>query len=264
MLECSDESLEHMATTHHPLMTRPRVTLLATGAVLLLALFGVSSPALADVTGGCQGSVDFLLDDAGEYTPANDTRSNAILIPKTEDDVAHWDGSSPLDNRNHSGHVQVQVGPLWITVADWAHPNDANESAKSGDYQMEGFWDEIPGGRNVANGIYHARAVHVGGDGAECAANVFIEFDGNPITSPVVLGAILAVAVLTALYIIAARRAAKVALLVLAIILAIPLGFLIALLLQQFSVWPLDSLTTFGVPILFVLLVFALRGPSTT
>ena len=242
----------------HPLQDWRRVTFLVTSVLLLLVLLLPSPPAVADVTGGCQGSVDFLLDEAGEYTPANDTRSNPILIPKTEDDVAHWDGTSPGDNRNHSGHVQVQIGPAWITVADWSHPNDANESAKVGDYQMEDFWSEIPGGRNVANGIYRARAVHVG-DGADCSANVFIKFDGNPASSPIVLGVIGAIAVLSFLYLKVARRAARSGLLLLAIVLAIFLGLLVALLVQQFSLWPLDSLTTFGVPLMLILLIFALR-----
>lgn len=226
--------------------------------LLLVVLLIPAPPASADVTGGCDGSVNFLLDDYGDYTPSNDTRSNPILVPKTDDEVAHWDGASPGDNRNHSGNVQVQIGPAWVTVAEWSHPNTANESAKFGDYLMEEFWDGIPGGRNVANGIYQARAVHIG-DGADCTANVFIEFDGNPASSPVVLGIIGAVVLLTILYVLVARRAAKAALLVLAIVLAIFLGLLVALLMQQFSLWPLDTLTTFGVPLIFILLIFALR-----
>jgi hypothetical protein len=237
----------------------PHLFLWALVALLLVtSMLSIAQPVRADVTGGCSGSVDFLMDSAGSYGPSNDTRSNPIVVPKTEGETAKWEGASPGDNRNHSGKVQIQIGPAWITVADWGHPNDANVSANSGDYAMDDFWAVVPGGQDVVNGLYRARADHAG-DGASCAAVAFIRFDGDPLSSPIVLGLIAVAVVLAGLVLMTVRRARSGGLLGVAMFLAILLGLVLAGLLQQFSVWPLDNLSVFGFPAILVLLTFFLR-----
>ncbi len=238
----------------------PHLFLWALLALLLVtSMLSIAQPVRADVTGGCSGSVDFLMDSAGSYGPSNDTRSNPIVVPKTEGETAKWQGASPGDNRNNSGKVQVQIGPAWATVADWGHPNDANVSANSGDYAMDDFWAVVPGGQDVVNGLYRARADHAA-DGANCTATAFIRFDGDPLSSPIVLGLIAVAVVLAGLVLMTARRARSGGLLGVAMFLAILLGLVLAGLLQQFSVWPLDSLSVFGFPAILVLLTFFLRG----
>jgi hypothetical protein len=74
-------------------------------------MLGIAQPVGADVTGGCSGSIDFLMDSAGSYEPTNDTRSNPIVIPKTDGETAKWKGASPGDNRNNSGKVEIKIAP---------------------------------------------------------------------------------------------------------------------------------------------------------
>ena len=95
-----------------------------------------------------------LMDSAGSYGPSNDTRSNPIVVPKADGETAKRKGASPGDNRNNSGKAQVKIGPAWINVAEWGHPNEANVEANSGDYAMDDFWAVVPGGQDVMNGIY--------------------------------------------------------------------------------------------------------------
>ena len=52
--------------------------------LLVTSMLSIAQPVGADVTGGCSGSVDFLMDSAGSYGPSNDTRSNPIVFPKTD------------------------------------------------------------------------------------------------------------------------------------------------------------------------------------
>jgi|GEM_PF-3886465 hypothetical protein len=227
--------------------------------LLVTSMLSIAQPVGADVTGGCSGSVDFFMDSAGSYGPSNDTRSNPIVVPKTDGETAKWKGASPGDNRNHSGKVQVKIGPAWINVAEWGHPNEANVEANSGDYAMDDFWAVVPGGQDVVNGIYQARADHAG-DGASCAATAFIRFDGDPLSSPIVLGLIAVAVVLAGLVLMIARRTRNSGLLGVAMFLAILLGLVLAGLLQQFSIWPLDNLSVFGFPAILVLLTFFLRS----
>ncbi len=238
----------------------PHLWLWALVALLLVvSMLSSAQPVRADVTGGCSGSVDFLMDSAGSYGPFNDTRSNPIVVPKTEGEIAKWAGASPGDNRNHSGKVQVRIGPSWVTVEDWGHPNDDNVSSNSGDYAMDDFWAVVPGGRDVVNGLYQARADHAG-DGANCTATAFIRFDGDPLSSPIVLGLIATAVVLAGLVLMIARRARSGGLLGVAMFIALLLGLVVAGLLQQFSIWPLDNLSVFGIPAVLLLLTFFARG----
>ena len=127
-------------------------------------------------------------------------------------------------------------------MADWGFPNfDGSNpedlSADTGQYDMEEFWSAIPGGRNVAQGIYQARAGH-DASGVSCAADFFVKFDGNPLQSPVVL-ALLAVLVALLILLFRAGRVRAGAVgrvkgrLVSAIIAGLLLGLVFAILLRS-------------------------------
>lgn len=232
-------------------------------ALVLTLLAGMvlvqSRPASASVTGGCDGSADFASDAAGAYGPDNDTRGNPIVVPKAQNETVTWTGSVPGDNRDFGGDVEIRIGPTYVIVADWGLPNyDGSnvddQRSDDGTYNMEEFWASIPGGRNVAQGIYEARAIH-NAAGVDCVANFFVKFEGNALESPVVIVLLVLLVVLLVLLIVAGRRREETGRgrMVLAIVVALLLGLVIAVLLQQFCVWPLDNLTVIVLPIVMII-----------
>jgi len=252
---------------------RRRTTALWLILMMLVALMVVqASPALAGVSGGCNGSADFATDSVGAYDPSFDTRGNPIIVPKTDGETVTWSGNVPGSNKDFSGVVEIRIGPAYVEVADWGFPNfDGSNpedlASDTGEYDMEEFWSVIPGGRNVVQGIYQARASH-DGSGVSCAADFFVKFDGNALASPIVLGLLLVMAALL-IWLFRAGRQRPGAVgrvkgrLVSAIIAGLLLGFVFAILLQQFGIWPLDNLTFFGLPLLILLiaLLIAVRAP---
>lgn len=230
------------------------------GLVAALILLAAPQHAGADVTGGCEGSADFTADAKPAYTPDFDTRSNPIIVPKDDGNQAMWEGSVPGENRDFSGKVEIRIGPSWIEVADWGFPdhngeNVDDERRDDGVYDMDELWDVIP--KNIAQGIYEARASHSASN-VDCEARFFVKFDGNALSSPIVIVAIILLIVLVAMLVMAGRRRATLAFFrgrpVLAAVAAFFLAIMIAILLQQFSVWPLDNLTVIILPIVMVVI----------
>jgi uncharacterized membrane protein YhaH (DUF805 family) len=228
---------------------------------LVFALVLVSpSRAFADVDGGCTGSADFSVDSVGAYTPANDTRGNPVIVPKADGNVASWEGTVPGENKNFGGEVEIRLGPVWIEVADWGLPdhdgsNDNDERSDNGEYDMDQVWDVVP--KSIAQGIYEARASH-SASGVDCQAQFFVKFEGSALSSPIVIGALVLLALFLTMLAMAARRTGKLSFFkgrpVLAVIAALLAAITLALILQQFSVWPLDNLTTIVLPIVMVVL----------
>ena len=236
-----------------------RWILVAMAASLALGM-GLAFPneASAKVTGECVGSADFTADSVGPYTPDFDTRGNPIIVPKTDGNQANWDGSVPGTNTNFSGKVEIRIGPAWIEVADWGFPdhdgaNLLDERTDRGVYNMDELWDVVP--KNVVQGIYEARASH-SADGVNCTADFFVKFEGSALGSPVVIVAIVLLVGFLALLVMAGRRGATGSFFsgrpVLAGIAAFFLALMIATLLQQFGVWPLDNLTVIALPLAMI------------
>lgn len=244
------------------MVTRRKWGALAAVIGLVSALVLLSPGAAgADVTGGCEGSADFSADSVGAYTPAFDTKGNPIIVPKADGNMATWKGSVPGNNEDFGGEVQIRLGWGWATVADWGAPNHDgsnvdDERQDDGVYNMDELWDVIP--KNIAQGIYEARATHTSSGGVNCEANFFVKFEGNALSSPVVIGALVLLAGFLAMLAMAARRTGKLGFFkgrpVLAVISALLGAAMLALVLQQFSVWPLDNLTTVVLPIVMVVL----------
>lgn len=244
-----------MATT---VLRRRWVSLFAVVGLISGLVLLMSGPAQADVTGGCDGSADFNTDSVGAYTPDFDTRDNPIIVPKDDGTTASWEGSVPGENRNFGGKVEIRIGPSWIEVADWGFPdhngdNADDERSDRGVYNMDELWDVIP--KNIVNGIYQARASH-SALAVDCEANFFVKFEGNALSSPIVIVAIILSAGFLGLLLMAGRRRVAEGFFggrpVLAAISAFFLGIMIALLLQQFGVWPLDNVTVIAVPLAMI------------
>ena len=232
----------------------------AFGLVAALVLT-MADPADAEVTGGCEGSADFSADSVGAYTPAFDTRDNPVIVPKADGNKATWKGSVPGENKDFGGKVEIRIGPSWVEVVDWGLPdhdgsNVDDERTDDGVYEMDQVWDVLP--KNIAQGIYEARASHTSASGVDCKANFFVKFEGSALSSPIVIGALVLLAGFLVMLAMAGRRTAKLGFFkgrpVLAVIASILAAAMIALLLQQFSVWPLDNVTTLVLPVVMVLI----------
>ncbi len=235
-------------------------TAVAVLSLVAALILGSSGPAEAGVTGGCEGSADFSADSVGAYTPDFDTRDNPVIVPKADGNLATWKGSVPGENLNFGGKVEIRIGPAWIEIADWGAPNHDgsnvnDERQDDGIYNMDELWDVLP--KNFAQGIYEARASH-SASGVNCDGEFFVKFDGSPLSSPIVIGALVALAGFLAILAMASRRTAKLGFFkgrpVLAVIAAILAAPMIALLLQQFSIRPLDNATTLVLPVVMAVL----------
>lgn len=184
---------------------RSPVAAIAAAAVATLVL---AAPALADVTAGCSGEATI---DGVTYTPANDTPSNPIVVPKDEGVVIPWKGATTFDNNGHGGSLNLTVGPFSIEVADWADTNGPrpNQQNNEGEYSLDEFYeDRSPFGRNVV-GIYEVTGNHTA-DGGSCSGNAMVKFEGNVLSSPVGAGSVVLI-VITAGGIAMATFARKVA-----------------------------------------------------
>lgn len=222
-------------------------------------------PARADVTGGCDGSA---VIDGVTYTPANDTPSNPVVIPGERGVEVVWEGSTPFDNDGHAGSLHLHLGPTAFEVADWQDDNGdlPNESSAAGVAAVDALRDEVP---FPLRGLYRVSGGHAAGGGA-CNGFVMLKFDGALLASPVAQGATGAVALSLLLVVFAGVASASAASAgrirgrrVLGTAAGLLLGVSSALLLQQASVWPLDTLSTIVLPVLVALLagLFATWAP---
>ena len=150
---------------------------LAVLVAIALSVFTV--PAGAAITGGCTGEA---VIDGVAYGPDNDTPSNAIVIPDRDDTVASWSGGVPFANTNFSGDAGIRVGPVILTVAEWAGANSDDVKAAEGEYSLGELRAALPVDVGIS-GIYEVVVNHEA-DGGSCRANVFVEFEGNPLTTP--------------------------------------------------------------------------------
>lgn len=226
-----------------------------TGLGLLLVL-AVASPALADVTGGCDGQA---VIDGVTYTPANDSASNPIVVPDADGVVIPWEGSAPFDNNGHHGDLRLHLGPATIKIAEWADddPSEPNESGADGVHALDDVREQLP---FAVRGLYRVSGAH-SADGGSCTGFVMLRFDGPTLDSPVAAGAagmgglgLLAVA-LAAVVTHAAATAGRVhGRQLLGLAGGLVLGVAVAVLLQQASVWPLDTLSSIGLPLLAAIL----------
>ena len=232
-----------------------RRTLSATTAIgLLLAL--ASGPAIAEVTGGCDGQA---VIEGVTYTPANDSASNPIVVPDADGVMIPWQGSAPFGNNGHEGELRLHLGPTTIRIADWADDDLSapNESRADGVYALDDFREELP---FPVVGLYRVSGTHAA-DGGSCSGSVMLRFEGATLGSPVAAGATglgalgVVLVVLAAVVTHAAATAGRVrGRQLLGLVGGLIVGVAVAILLQQTAVWPLDTLSSIGLPVLAAVL----------
>jgi hypothetical protein len=148
----------------------------ATGAIAGLLVLAVPGTATADVTTGtCTGTATIA---GNEYTPANDSPSNPIVVPDEEGLVAAWTASIADDPSNLEGKIQIVIAGLGITVADWGTGPNAEREA-NGDYSIDEaraeIEDVVPVG--VIPGLYRVRGNH----GTICEGFAMVRIEGSPL-----------------------------------------------------------------------------------
>jgi hypothetical protein len=227
---------------------------LAAGAMAALLL--VPAIATADVTGGCTGVV---FVDNVQYGPENDTPDNPIVVPDRSGVQANWAGAVPFTNTNFAGEVGIVVGPTTIRFAHWAGENTDDIREAEGSYSL----DELKGGLPVdvgIAGIYQVKGFHEA-DGGSCTGMVFVKFDGNPLSTPLGIVSLVGL-VLSLIGLVAAAWGRPV----LGTIFGLLFGFFLALVLQQWSVYPLTTLSVIGLPLIFMAvgILLGVWGPMAT
>ena len=159
------------------------------GFVLILCLFGVlgNAPAGAELTEntiGCEGSAVITGGD-GETTTV-DANDDEVTVPK--DGEAAWEGSVATVTHNHSGKINLEVGPANVELGSWSSPNDDDESSRRGTKELSSALGDVPPGKYDVSGFHQ-------GDEGRCAGHVTVNVSGSIVSSPI-SAASLAVAAL--------------------------------------------------------------------
>lgn len=244
-----------------------RAARLIVGVVLVLG--ALAAPAAAEVTGGCDGWAEF---GGQRWTPANDTKSNPIIVPDEDTFEVTYFGEAPFDNNNHQGGLSIQLGPASIDIgqAQWSDddPNAPNSPSSEGSTTIDLAAIEDASPVPLA-GIYRVNGTHTA-DGGTCEGFVLVKFDGGLFASPigVAAGGLSVVALAILLFSMVASGAVGAATArrgkpILAAFAGLVGGLALAVFLQQGGVWPLDNLTVLALPIVLALLgvVLALWAP---
>ena len=145
---------------------------------MLMALALLSTPALADVTGPCQGSATI---DGITYDASFDTASNPIVVPPNRAGLTiPYSGSVTMANTNYLGAVGVVVGPATINVADWGldeNIDDVRATDPGAIYILGSELDNFVG-------LYELTAFH-DADGGTCDASAMVKLEGEVLSTPV-------------------------------------------------------------------------------
>lgn len=143
-------------------------------ALALTPVVLAAAPAHAIVLGPCNGTANI---NGNIYSPANDTRSNPVVIPK--EGVAHWQGVTTTVITNHRGGLGLVIGPTNYLFAKWGSENKKKETKKAGTYNFDNFYARIP--VDVV-GIYKVIGTHQG-KGGRCEGFVMVKLEGNPLAT---------------------------------------------------------------------------------
>ena len=214
----------------------------ALAAVAITGLLLLPAVASADVTGGCTGVV-FI--EGVEYGPQNDTPNNPIVVPDRAVVTAEWAGEVPFANTNYFGEAGIVVGPTTIRFASWAGANPEDIRAAAGTYSLDELKAELPVDVGVT-GIYQVKGFH-DADGGSCTGMVFVKFEGNPLSTPLGVVAVVGI-IISALGLFTALWKHPVV----GAIFGLLFGLFLALVLQQWSVYPLTTLSVVGLPLIFL------------
>ena len=149
---------------------------LAVAFVLLVAGAQPAAGIFTENTIGCAGSADITDGDTTVHVDAND--ASAVIPPQGS---AAWEGSVETITHNHSGKVELKIGPGAVPLGSWGPSENADDEASaSGVKELPEALGDVP------PGSYDVRGHHEGDEG-RCAGHMKIEIDGSPLSNPFVL-----------------------------------------------------------------------------
>lgn len=224
---------------------------------LVIALLWLPLPAGADIQGPCDGSVTI---DGVAYGPQNDTPANPIVVPNTEGLVAAWEGSTGPVITDHTGHLDLVIGPGSVRLADWAGENADREVSASGTYSVDEAFALLP--IDVV-GLYELTGSHAG-NGGSCTGSVMVLIEGNPLGTPIGLVALIGLLLALVGIGLARRLGSGAGRMVLGAIAGLLAGVFAAVLLQQYGIRPLDNLSVLGIPLVMLVLGIILAQLGAT
>jgi len=141
-------------------------------AMVPIALLLGATPAGAEITYdtiGCTGSATVTGDDGTAVTV--DAAATAVKIPRGDD--ASWKAASNKVTHDHTGSVDLELGPLSINLGRWGPTgNDQNESTTEGLRDLPAVVRQFPSVKWKLTGF------HKGIEG-QCAGEITVEVEGS-------------------------------------------------------------------------------------
>lgn len=156
---------------------RLRRRVAAAGVVAALSLIFGAAPASAIFTQntiGCSGSATITDSDGNTYQGNADDVS--VEVPR--EGVADWRGSISTVTHNHSGEVNLALGPVDIQLGKWGPSRNADdESSSSGTKEIPEALQYVLPGEYVVSGFHQ-------GDEGRCAGYAVVAVDVAPFSTP--------------------------------------------------------------------------------
>ena len=144
------------------------------GILGLLAL-APASPAGAELTTneiGCAGSA--VISGEGPDV-AVDAEDDEVRLSGPES--AAWEGSVAAVTHNHTGSIDLAVGPASIEIGSWSSANDGDESSRNGTEELSGALGDVPPGKYEVSGSHQ-------GDEGRCAGRMTVVIEGSVLGHP--------------------------------------------------------------------------------
>jgi hypothetical protein len=147
--------------------------ILGAGVVSVTALvIWLAGPAGAEITRdtiGCSATATVTGDDGAPVTV--DAAGKSVTIPRG--DSAVWRGTSNKVTHDHSGSVDLKLGPVSINLGRWGPTgNDQNQSTKEGLKDIPAVIRQFPSVKWKVTGF------HRGTEG-QCEGEVTVEVEGS-------------------------------------------------------------------------------------
>ena len=214
-----------------------------TAVLITLIPLGVAAPAGANVTGNCRTGQNFAVIDGVRYTPSNDTPINPVLVPNRSGVMIPYRGKTTVPIMEHSGWLQIPIGPVPVEVAPWSHPNTGGALGANGTYDLDRLYSRLP--LDIV-GLVRVNGHHQG-KGGGCDGFALLRFEGNPLATLIGASAIGALAPLLFLMLFAGFVGSRL----LGATGGLLFGLAAAVSLQQYGLGLLDNFAIFGLGLLF-------------
>jgi hypothetical protein len=164
-----------------------------------LALMLTAAPAGAEITRdtiGCSATATVTGDDGAAVTV--DASARSVTIPRG--DSALWRGEINKVTHDHSGSVDLKLGPLSINLGRWGPTaNDANRGIQEGLKDVPAVIRQFPSVKWKLTGF------HKGTEG-QCEGEVTVQVESSPASTAAAAVAALAGTAAAAAGLVAAAR----------------------------------------------------------